>query len=172
MKIKKENEAKELIERHSMLHSLKIGACTRHVGRWGCPFAMKCQSGNPCGYFTLTGHPGELMHISALLQQKMKNVQKLEMMTINDPAFELTLKEEREALAALEGFERQAYVSFKDKRLISLLELDKHNPLAPVIKRIKQQMVTGKTPHTLADLFFIEHKRKKHLQIAGELHND
>lgn len=43
--------------------------------------------------------------------------------------------------------------------LVSLFSDDLNNPLYKVIERINKQMLIGKTPTTLADLFFIEQKR-------------
>lgn len=66
----KDKEASELISRHALLYPLELGCCTRDVGHWGCPFAMKCQSGLPCGYFTLSGHPKEIFIIRKQIAQR------------------------------------------------------------------------------------------------------
>ncbi|HBQ9086915.1 TPA: hypothetical protein L9C83_005147, partial [Klebsiella quasipneumoniae] len=46
-----------------------------------------------------------------------------------------------------------------EKKLVSLISDDQNNPLCRVIERINEQMLIGKIPKTLADLFFIEQKR-------------
>lgn len=158
---KKDELAKELIRRHAKLHSLNFGSCTRDVASWGCPFAMKCQSGLPCGYFTLTGRLDELEKVKNLLESKRNVVQQLETLCVEDSTFELALKEQREALLVLDGLSNQVFVSLKDKRLVSLLSTDSTNPLSNVVRGIMQQDVIGKIPKTLADLFFIEQKRKE-----------
>lgn len=75
-------EAKQLIERHAKLHPLGFGGCTRDVASWGCPYAMKCQSGMPCGYFTLTGRLGEAEEVSRRLQEQKIHVRELRMLNV------------------------------------------------------------------------------------------
>ncbi|WP_318453696.1 hypothetical protein [Photobacterium leiognathi] len=169
---KKEKQAKELIRRHAKLHSMEIGSCTRDVARWGCPFAMKCQSGEPCGYFTLTGRLDELEAVTARCLSKQHEVKELEVLCKADPSFELALKEQREALIVLEGFQQQAYTSLKDRRIVPLLSKDKDNPLAKIVERIEEQTLIGKTPKTLADMFFIEQKRIERAAKQEEAKSD
>ncbi|WP_305846024.1 hypothetical protein [Photobacterium kishitanii] len=159
IKQKQSIAAKELLERHAKLHPLNFGACTRDVARWGCPHAMKCQTGLPCGYFSLTGRMGEDVEISRRLAAKMNDLIILRKLHEKDPSFELALKEQEEALIVLEAFESKAIDSLKPKKLISLLSKDKDNPLARIIERVNEQTLIGKTPKTLADMFFIEQKR-------------
>lgn len=156
---KKNQLAKELIYRHAKLHSMEFGSCTRDVARWGCPFAMKCQSGEPCGYFTLTGRLDELEAVTSRFISKQDEVKQLEELCAKDSSFKLALEEQRKALTVLEGFQQQAYTSLKDRRIVSLLSKDKDNPLAKIVEQIEMQTLIGKTPKTLADLFFIEQKR-------------
>lgn len=158
--------AKELIERHARLHSMPIGSCTRDVSRWGCPYAMRCQSGEPCGYFTLTGRLDELNAIKTRLSAKKDEVRQLEKLFENDSSFEVALKEQRDALVVLEGFQQQVFLSLKDKHIVSLFSKDKDNPLLNIVERINEQSLIGKSPNTLADLFFIEQKR---VERAGKI---
>lgn len=153
------DKAKELIERHAKLHPLGFGGCTRDVARWGCPHALKCQSGLPCGYFTLTGRLGEEEEVSRRLENKLEEVIELRKLTEKDPNFKLALKEQEEALIVLEALKTEAIETQSTKKLVSLLSNDKDNPLARIVARINEQMLIGKTPKTLADLFFIEQKR-------------
>ncbi|MEZ8794834.1 hypothetical protein AB6D86_23490 [Vibrio splendidus] len=153
------NEAKKLLERHAKLHPLGFGACTRDVGRWGCPYAMKCQSGLPCGYFTLTGRMGEMNEVSCRLKAKRMEVSTLRKIQKETPYFKLALREQEEAVIVLEALEEKAIDSLNTKKLVSLLAKDLDNPLGKIIERMNEQMLIGKTPKTLADLFFIEQKR-------------
>ncbi|HIA5785760.1 TPA: hypothetical protein ACWQQF_003725 [Escherichia coli] len=153
------DKAKSLLQRHAKLHPLGFGACTRDVARWGCPHALKCQSGLPCGYFTLTGRLGEAEEASRRLSNKRKEIIQLRKLTIVNPGFMLALKEQEEALIVLEALEADAINVQGEKKLVSLFSDDLNNPLYKVIERINKQMLIGKTPKTLADLFFIEQKR-------------
>nr|WP_176453912.1 hypothetical protein [Aliivibrio wodanis]VVV06172.1 hypothetical protein AW0309160_03656 [Aliivibrio wodanis]VVV06182.1 hypothetical protein AW0309160_03666 [Aliivibrio wodanis]VVV06797.1 hypothetical protein AW0309160_04291 [Aliivibrio wodanis]VVV06848.1 hypothetical protein AW0309160_04342 [Aliivibrio wodanis]VVV06949.1 hypothetical protein AW0309160_04443 [Aliivibrio wodanis] len=159
IKQKQAAAAKALLERHAKLHPLDFGGCTRDVARWGCPHAMKCQTGLPCGYFSLTGRMGEEVEISRRLAAKKKDVIMLRKLHEEDPSFELALKEQEEAQIVLEAFESKAIDSLKPKKLVSLFSEDKDNPLARIIERVNEQTVIGKKPKTLADMFFIEQKR-------------
>ncbi|MCV5366421.1 hypothetical protein OFB70_31125, partial [Escherichia coli] len=67
----------------------------------------------------------------------------------------LALKEQEEALIVLEALEADAIKFQGEKKLVSLFSDDLNNPLYKVIERINIQMLIGKTPKTLADLFFI-----------------
>ncbi|WP_319784193.1 hypothetical protein [Oceanisphaera sp. IT1-181] len=159
LRTKSSEMAKDLIKRHAHLHSMKIGSCIRDVARWGCPFAMKCQSGEPCGYFTLTGRLDELEAVTNKLLAKKSQVKKLKALYEKDKAYKLSYKEQLEALIMLEAFQSKVIVSMKDKKLVSLLSTDKENPLGKIISRITEQSLIGKSPRTLADLFYIEQKR-------------
>ncbi|GMB69013.1 hypothetical protein PBNK5_25290 [Pectobacterium brasiliense] len=52
-------QASEMVQRHAVLHPLKLGSCMRDVNLWGCPYRMKCQALKPCEHFTLTGRIDE-----------------------------------------------------------------------------------------------------------------
>lgn len=164
-------KAKELLERHAKLHPLGFGACTRDVGRWGCPHAMKCQSGVPCGYFSLTGRMGEADEVSRRLEAKKEEVIVLRKLHEANPSFKLALKEQEEALIVFEALESKAVDTLNAKKLVSLLSEDKDNPLGKILERINEQMLIGKTPNTLADLFFIEQKRMERDAANKEAQN-
>lgn len=153
------DRAKSLLERHARLHPLGFGACTRDVARWGCPHALKCQSGLPCGYFSLTGRLGEAEEASRRLSNKREEVIKLRKLSEENPCFQLALKEQEEALIVLEVLEADAIETQSAKKIVSLLSNDPNNPLGRLMVRINEQLLIGKTPKTLADLFFIEQKR-------------
>ena len=53
------SQASEMVQRHAVLHPLKLGSCMRDVNLWGCPYRMKCQALKPCEHFTLTGRVDE-----------------------------------------------------------------------------------------------------------------
>lgn len=165
-------EAKQLIERHAKLHPLGFGGCTRDVASWGCPYAMKCQSGLPCGYFTLTGRLGEAEEISRRLQEQKIHVRELRMLNERNPGFKLALQEHEDALIVLENLANKSLESLKPKRLVSLLSEDEMNPLGRIIARINEQKLIGKSPRTLADLFFIEQKRLERDDAKKDENND
>ncbi|WP_348236153.1 hypothetical protein [Vibrio parahaemolyticus] len=152
-------KAKELLERHAKLHPLGFGGCTRDVARWGCPHAVKCQTGLPCGYFSLTGRLGEAEEASRRLAIKQTEIIELRKLAEGDPNFKLALEEQEEALLVLEALEADAIETQSAKKLVDLMSDDKDNPLGRIMARINDQMLIGKTPKTLADLFFIEQKR-------------
>ncbi|HIF9221912.1 TPA: hypothetical protein ACX6QD_003431 [Photobacterium damselae] len=164
-------KAKELLERHAKLHPLGFGACTRDVARWGCPHAVKCQSGLPCGYFTLTGRLGEAEEASRRLVIKQAEVIELRKVAEADPNFKLALEEQEEALVVLEALEADAIETQSAKKLVDLMSDDKDNPLGQIMARINEQMLIGKTPKTLADLFFIEQKRRERDAAQKEANN-
>ncbi|MCG9602231.1 hypothetical protein L1D16_15565 [Vibrio sp. Isolate31] len=152
-------KAKELLERHAKLHPLGLGACTRDVARWGCPHAVKCQSGLPCGYFSLTGRLGEAEEVSRRLAIKQEEVIVLQKLADASPSFDLALEEQKEALVLLEALEVEAIQTQSAKKLVDIMSDDQDNPLGLIMARLKEQMLIGKAPKTLADLFFIEQKR-------------
>ncbi|MCD9474230.1 hypothetical protein [Photobacterium phosphoreum] len=166
-----EEKAKGLLERHAKLHPLGFGACTRDVARWGCPHAVKCQSGLPCGYFTLTGRLGEAEEASLRLAIKRTEVIELRKLAEADPNFKLALEEQEEALVVLEALEADAIETQSAKKLVDLMSNDKDNPLGRIMARINEQMLIGKTPKTLADLFFIEQKRLERGEVKKEANN-
>lgn len=118
------DKAKSLLHRHAKLHPLGFGACTRDVARWGCPHALKCQSGLPCGYFTLTGRLGEAEEASRRLSNKRKEIIQLRKLTIVNPGFMLALKEQEEALIVLEALEADTIKVKGEKKLVSLFSDD------------------------------------------------
>ncbi len=152
-------KAKELLERHAKLHPLGIGACTRDVARWGCPHAVKCQSGLPCGYFSLTGRLGEAEEVSRRLTIKQEEVIVLQKLAEANRNFDLALEEQKEAMVLLEALEVEAIKTQSAKKLVDLMSDDQDNPLGRIMARINDQILIGKAPRTLADLFFIEQKR-------------
>ncbi|MFQ2132367.1 hypothetical protein ACK34S_07605 [Aeromonas hydrophila] len=170
LSVKKNELAKELIGRHAQLHALPLGACTRDVARWGCPFGMKCQSGGPCGYFTLTDRLDEYEAINIKVTNKRAEVYQLEQLNEKDNSFELALSEQREALLLWEAFQANVIKSFSDRKIVSLISQDKSNPLASIVNRIESQKLVGKTPKTLADAFYIEQLRieKRKLTTKNE----
>ncbi|MCG9542303.1 hypothetical protein L1D37_00765 [Vibrio sp. Isolate33] len=165
-------KAKQLIERHAKLHPLGFGACTRDVARWGCPHAVKCQSGLPCGYFSLTGRMGESEDASRRLAIKQAEVIELRRLARVDPNYKFALEEQEQALLVLKALENDASETQSAKKLVDLLSSDDDNPLGPIMARINEQMIIGKTPKTLADLFFIEQKRIERNQSQNGDNND
>ncbi|WP_039984571.1 hypothetical protein [Vibrio owensii] len=151
--------AKELLERHAKLHPLGFGACTRDIALWGCPHAVKCQSGLPCGYFSLTGRLGEAEEVSRRLTIKQEEVIVLQKLTEDNPNFALALEEQKEALVVLEALKIEAIKTQSAKELVDIMSDEQDNPLARIMVRLNEQMLIGKSPKTLADLFFIEQKR-------------
>ncbi|MGB5145077.1 MAG: hypothetical protein WBO22_16530 [Shewanella indica] len=156
---KQEQEAKRLLERHARIYPLVFGACTRDVARFGCPFAMRCQEGLPCGYFTLSGRMGETEEVISRLERKQKEVETLRELVSTNPAFQLALDEQEQSLLLYEALKSKALKSLQESEIVSLLSDDPQNPFAHLLKTIREQDLVGKTPKTLADLFYIEQKR-------------
>ncbi|MDH5923673.1 hypothetical protein L8R85_21830 [Vibrio splendidus] len=166
-----EETAKQLLERHAKLYPLGFGGCTRDVARWGCPHAMKCQSGLPCGYFTLTGRMGEAEEATRRLTIKQAEINELRKLAAANSAFRLALEEQEEALLVLKALEADAIETQSIKKLVDLMSSDEDNPLKRIMVRLNEQMLIGKTPKTLADLLFIEQKRLEGNAAQKETNN-
>ncbi|MFH4764209.1 hypothetical protein [Vibrio alginolyticus] len=164
---KQEQEAKRLLERHARIYPLVFGACTRDVARFGCPFAMRCQEGLPCGYFTLSGRMGETEEVISRLERKQKEVETLRELVSTNPAFQLALDEQEQSLLLYEALKNKAFKSLQESEIVSLLSDDPQNPFAHLLKTIREQDLVGKTPKTLADLFYIEQKRMERDAAKG-----
>ncbi|EGQ8127147.1 hypothetical protein P3553_14275 [Vibrio parahaemolyticus] len=164
---KQEQEAKRLLERHARIYPLVFGACTRDVARFGCPFAMRCQEGLPCGYFTLSGRMGETEEVISRLERKQKEVETLRELVSTNPAFQLALDEQEQSLLLYEALKSKALKSLQESEIVSLLSDDPQNPFAHLLKTIREQDLVGKTPKTLADLFYIEQKRMERDAAKG-----
>lgn len=164
---KQEQEAKRLLERHARIYPLVFGACTRDVARFGCPFAMRCQEGLPCGYFTLSGRMGETEEVISRLERKQKEVETLRELVSTNPAFQLALDEQEQSLLLYEALKNKALKSLQESEIVSLLSDDPQNPFAHLLKTIREQDLVGKTPKTLADLFYIEQKRMERDAAKG-----
>ncbi|ELB2049487.1 hypothetical protein QNZ80_004689 [Vibrio parahaemolyticus] len=156
---KQEQEAKRLLECHARIYPLVFGACTRDVARFGCPFAMRCQEGLPCGYFELSGRMGETEEVIFRLERKQKEVETLRDLVSTNPAFQLALDEQEKSLLLYEALKNKTLKSLAESEIVSLLSDDPQNPFAHLLKTIREQDLVGKTPKTLADLFYIEQKR-------------
>ncbi|WP_172564307.1 hypothetical protein [Vibrio navarrensis] len=164
---KQEQEAKRLLERHGRIYPLVFGACTRDVARFGCPFAMRCQEGLPCGYFTLSGRMGETEEVISRLERKQKEVETLRELVSTNPAFQLALDEQEQSLLLYEALKSKALKSLQESEIVSLLSDEPQNPFAHLLKTIREQDLVGKTPKTLADLFYIEQKRMERDAAKG-----
>lgn len=156
---KQEQEARRLLQAHARIYPLVFGACTRDVARFGCPFAMRCQEGLPCGYFTLSGRMGETEEVISRLERKQKEVETLRELVSTNPAFQLALDEQEQSLLLYEALKSKALKSLQESEIVSLLSDDPQNPFTHLLKTIREQDLVGKTPKTLADLFYIEQKR-------------
>jgi len=113
----------------------------------------------PCGYFSLTGRLGEAEEVSRRLNIKREEVIVLQKLAEANPNFDLALEEQKEALVVLEALEVEAIQTQSAKKLVDIMSDDQDNPLGQIMARINEQMLVGKSPRTLADLFFIEQKR-------------
>lgn len=164
-------KAKEMLERHAKLHPLGFGGCTRDVARWGCPHAVKCQSGLPCGYFSLTGRLGEAEEATRRLNIKRAELIKLRQLARSNPNYNQALEEQEQALIVLKALENDALETQSVKKLVDLMSCDDDNPLRRIMVSIKEQMLIGKSPQTLSDLFFIEQKRLERDAAQKERNN-
>lgn len=135
-----ESEAKDLLERHAVLHPLPFGSCTRNVVTSGCPARLKCQSGQYCESFELTGRVDEhakLMELKSTLQKKLNNIEQL---VIEDNSYCSALSQMSDNLNNIARLENMSLLSER--------------------KRISVNIFGNKTTEkitTLADLFAIEH---------------
>ncbi len=90
---------------------------------------------------------------------KREEVIVLQKLAEANPNFDLALEEQKEALVVLEALEVEAIQTQSAKKLVDIMSDDQDNPLGQIMARINEQMLVGKSPRTLADLFFIEQKR-------------
>ncbi|MCG3815588.1 hypothetical protein I3256_06550 [Photobacterium damselae] len=164
---KQEQEARRLLECHARIYPLVFGACTRDVARFGCPFAMRCQEGLPCGYFELSGRMGETEEVISRLERKQKEVETLRDLVSTNPEFQFALDEQEQSLLLYEALKSKALKSLQESEIVSLLSDDPQNPFAHLLKTIREQDLVGKTPKTLADLFYIEQKRMERDATKG-----
>ncbi|WMS87896.1 hypothetical protein [Pleionea litopenaei] len=136
----KKLEAKELIERHATLHPLPLGSCNRNVAASGCPTRLKCQSGEYCESFELTGRIDEHSKLNALREKLQEQFKQLEQLAVEDDSYTFARNQMSKNLDNLARLER-----------ISLLTETKRQ-IAKVRHYKSEEKVT-----TLADLFAREH---------------
>lgn len=140
-------QSKELLYRHNDLHILNVGSCTRKVELWTCPFAMKCQDGAPCSYFTLTGRLDERSKLKALQETVRASINKL---NFGDREENLSHSNLEELLADL---------SLSESNIERLL--NSSNKLEDAKLKISlDRTEILKKPKTLATIFAIEQRKK------------
>lgn len=136
--------AKELINRHAQLHPLALGSCTYNIALWGCSYRLKCQSGEACSYFTLTGRADEINRLYALKKSLIKNLFKIKDMHTDDANFDSLIEDITNKLKNVDLLETKAKEALTHKGFISIYEeLTDSNGC---------QNIT-----TLADLFALEY---------------
>ncbi|WP_299011893.1 hypothetical protein [uncultured Shewanella sp.] len=83
----KKLEAKELIKRHATLHPLPLGSCNRNLATSGCPTRLKCQSGEYCESFELTGRIDEHSKLNALREKLQEQFKQFEWLAVEDNSY-------------------------------------------------------------------------------------
>lgn len=137
-------KADSLIERHAYLHPLPFGGCMRDVTVHDCPKRMACQSGDKCGNFTITHRKGELENLESMINSLTLNYQKTLSIVQYDKSYTHMLSEIKNKISNLD--------------LIKETALSKRNELIPI--RIFDYIdESTKLPHTLSELFAIEHHK-------------
>ncbi len=141
-----EKEKEETAARHTDLNPMDVGSCRRRLATFQCPYNIKCQDGNPCPYFTLTGREGELQKVEQLaasIESEIAIINQMEM------TGHMEVAEADEILATLNL--RREHIqyhlgqsqAFEDEKVqINLLELD-----------------NMKKPKMLSSLFALEHRK-------------
>lgn len=133
-----------LVETHAYLHPLPFGGCMRDVTVHDCPKRMACQSGDKCGNFTITHRKGELENLESMINSLTVNYQKTLSIVQYDKSYTDMLSEIKNKISNLD--------------LIKEAALSKRNELIPI--RIFDYIDENtKLPHTLSELFAIEHHK-------------
>ena len=140
--------ANELIHRHAYLHPLKLGSCTYNIALWGCSYRLKCQSGEACSYFTLTGRADEVDQLHALKQSINKNLSTIKEVHSDDTNFDNFIEDMTNKLENIETLEDKAKEILSHKGVISIYEES--------IDSNESQNIT-----TLADLFALEYTNQQ-----------
>ncbi|MEG6015514.1 hypothetical protein UXP77_07090 [Enterobacter hormaechei] len=142
-------QASEMVQRHAVLHPLKLGSCMRDVNLWGCPYRMKCQALKPCEHFTLTGRIDEYSAIAVKGRALNEASLAFEQYVAALPANQLLQGNIEENLTHLDALSEQLRRRSNSLQVISSQEI-----LSGEIK------VEGEI-RTLAQLFALEHQKNK-----------
>ncbi|EOC1353330.1 hypothetical protein ACI096_004394 [Cronobacter dublinensis] len=142
-------QASEMVQRHAVLHPLKLGSCMRDVNLWGCPYRMKCQALKPCEHFTLTGRIDEYSAIAVKGRALNEASLAFEQYVAALPVNQLLQGNIEENLNHLDALSEQLRRRSNSLQVISSQEI-----LSGEIK------VEGEI-RTLAQLFALEHQKNK-----------
>lgn len=142
-------QASEMVQRHAVLHPLKLGSCMRDVNLWGCPYRMKCQALKPCEHFTLTGRIDEYSAVEAKSLALNEAKRALERYAAALPDNRLVQGNINDSLAQLDVLSEQLR-----RRSNSLQVISSQMALSGEIK------VDGEI-RTLAQLFALEYQKIK-----------
>ena len=112
--------AEEMIFRHTNLHPLKLGSCTYDVGLWSCPYGVKCQSGESCSHFTLTGRADEIYKIIALKNKLERLLIEAEEIVLLNPERKGVLKKVSNQLDHVIHLEKVTKKSLSNKNTINI----------------------------------------------------
>lgn len=136
--------AKELVKRHAQLHPMKLGSCTYNIALWGCSYRLKCQSGEACSYFTLTGRADEIGQLYALKKSINKNLFRIKEMYSDDPNLDSMIEDMNSKLENINFLEAKAKEVLRHKGVINIYEelVDSNE---------------GRNITTLADFFALEY---------------
>ena len=130
------------------LHPLKLGSCTYNIALWGCSYKLKCQSGEPCNYFTLTGRVDEVDKLLFIKNNLERNLYKLKKV-------------------AIEGSNRQHRIDKINRMLenmntleIKAKEISKSRDTIDIHQSLSDSNVSRDIT-TLADLFALEYTHQQ-----------
>ncbi len=140
-------QASEMVQRHAVLHPLKLGSCMRDVNLWGCPYRMKCQALKPCEHFTLTGRIDEYSTVETKGRALSEAKHHLDIYTAALPGNQLVQGCINENLTQLDALSEQ-----QRRRSNSLQVISSQGLLSGEIK------VEGEI-RTLAQLFALEYQK-------------
>ncbi|TDX20280.1 hypothetical protein EDF88_0481 [Buttiauxella sp. BIGb0552] len=142
-------QASDMVQRHAVLHPMKLGSCMRDINLWGCPYRMKCQALKFCEHFTLTGRIDEYPAITAKKHALQRAKNTIEQFVTDHPDSELTQCDIEKNLLQLDVLNEQLRCRADSQQLVTAQTI-----MSGEIK------VEGEI-RTLAQLFSLEHQKLK-----------
>lgn len=140
--------ANELVNRHADLHPLKFGSCTYKIALWGCSYKLKCQSGEPCSYFTLTGRVDEVDKLLFIKNKLERNLYELKNISIERTSLQHRIDKIKSMLENLNTLEIRAKEIMQCRDTIDIYQ--------PLSDSNNFRDIT-----TLADLFALEYMHQQ-----------
>lgn len=139
-----DDAASELVNRHADLHPLNFGSCTYNIALWGCSYRLKCQSGEPCSYFTLTGRVDEVDKLLFIKNKLERNLYELKKVAIKGAPLQYRIDKINSMLENINTLEIKAKEIAQSRNTINIYQ--------PLSDSNNSRDIT-----TLADLFALEY---------------